>query len=68
LGLLEVVQAAVWSRFLDEESLWTFQRDSTRSLVRETQVTERHPELGEAAAAAHLDTARMMQSVSAENA
>lgn len=66
--LNEVVQAAIWSRFLTEESLWKFQRDTTRSLVREAQVVERHPDLVDAAAAARLDTARMIQSVSADNA
>jgi hypothetical protein len=66
--LNEVVQAWIWSRFLTEESLWEFQRGTTHSLVREAQVVERYPELVDAAATARLDTAKMIQSISADNA
>jgi len=60
--LNEVVQAACWMRFLDEEELWRFQRNSrTREeLPRESAVVRAHPELFAHAVAAGLDTARLV--------
>jgi len=58
--LNEVVQAAIWSRFLTEESLWAYQRDTRRELVREMTVVNEFPELFDAALASGLDTAAMM--------
>jgi hypothetical protein len=66
--LNEVVQAALWSRFLTEESLWAFQQGSDSSLIRETPVVDRYPVLADAAIAANLDTARMIASIAADNA
>lgn len=66
--LNEVVQAALWARFLSEESLWTFQRGANGSLVREITITSRHEMLVDSAAAVGLDTAAMITSTAAGNA
>lgn len=54
--LNEVVQASIWSQFLSQTGLWSFQRDRQRSLIREQPVVERFPELVELAAEARPDT------------
>lgn len=61
--LNEVIQAACWIRFLDEEELWLHQRNSrTREeLPRESAVIRTHPDLFLDAVAAGLDTARLVE-------
>ena len=66
--LNELVQAALWSKFLSEESLWSFQHDTCGSLVREAAVVAQFPMVVGAAVAARLDTAKMIASIAAENA
>jgi hypothetical protein len=65
--LNEVVQAALWSKFLSEESMWSFQRDTRGSLVREAALAAHFPLLADAAAAARLDTAEMITAIAVDN-
>jgi len=66
--LNEVIQAAIWARFLSEEGLWGFQRDSDRTLVREIRIVREFPELFVSALECRLDTAKMTASFAAKNA
>ncbi len=66
--LNEVVQAALWSCFLEGESLLRYQRGPSGSLIREMPVIERHPGLVSAAVTAGLDTARMVDRMAGPSA
>jgi len=59
--LNEIVQAAIWTRFLDANSLWAFQtRSDGTAMIREYHVIRQHNHLLEQAVAAKLDTAVLL--------
>jgi hypothetical protein len=61
--LNEVVQAALWVRFLDAENLWVLQRNllTGRYCPQETPAVRPHPQLLDQVVAARLDTARWFE-------